>query len=385
MHSASKSDTQLNNNVNGKKMKQCNRCLMDTSISNVSINTDGNCNLCTDFLAHYTKLLDKGAANTEALLKLAEKIKEDGKGKKYDCIVGVSGGVDSSWALVKAVELGLRPLAVHMDNGWNTELANNNITHLIEKLNVDLYTYTLEPEEYKQLLQAFFDADVIDIELLFDNAMLAVNYMMAKEIGVKYIMSGSNQATEGIRTPDGWNWFKKDKRNIYDIAKKNGNVQIRSFPTIGILQYVYDTYIKGIKWVSFLDLTNFNKEEALNVLKQDYAYEPYAYKHYESILTRFYQGHILPEKFNVDKRTLHLSVLVASGQMDKAEALQIMQSSPYPSQQQLEEDKEEFLKRMGWSATMLETYLRKEPVSHAAYKNEKKWWDLMRKIRFILN
>lgn len=355
---------------------------MDTSVANVVINEDGNCNLCTEFLHRYMNLVGKSQIQDSICHDFIEKVKKDGKKRKYDCIVGVSGGVDSSWALVKAVELGLRPLAVHMDNGWNSELAQSNITNLLERLDVDLYTHVIEWEEYKKLMQAFFDAGVIDIELLYDNAMLAVNYNLAKEIGVKYILSGSNQATEGMRTPVGWNWFKKDKTNIYDIAKKNGNVKIRSFPSIGTIGFIYSTYIKGIEWVPFLDYFDFDKDKSVEILKEKYGYKPYPYKHYESVFTRFYQGYILPNKFGVDKRILHLSVLVASGQMKKEKALDIMKGSPYPSELQLSEDLDYFLKKMEWSKEQLEKYMVKKEVSHTFYKSEKVLWDKLKNIYF---
>jgi N-acetyl sugar amidotransferase len=355
---------------------------MDTTVSNVVILDDGNCNLCSDFLERYNALDNTTKAGKSNLDNFIQKIKNDGKRKKYDCIVGVSGGVDSSWALVKAVEMGLKPLAVHMDNGWNSELAQNNITNLLDKLNVDLYTHVIEWEEYKKLMQAFFDASVIDVELLYDNAMLAVNYNLAKEIGVKYILSGSNQATEGIRTPVGWNWFKKDKANIYDIAKKHGNVKIKSFPSIGTLGFIYNTYVKGIQWVPFLDYFDFSKDSALNVLVSDYGYKPYPYKHYESVFTRFYQGYILPNKFNVDKRLLHLSVLVASGQMEKKKALEILQTSPYPSEKELVEDTNYFLKKMEWSQEDLDIYMHSEIRQHSDYRSEKSLWDTLKNIYF---
>jgi len=177
---------------------------MDTTAEDIIFDEHGNCNFCEDFIKKLKNPIKKVNLNLE---EFVQKIKEDGKGKNYDCIVGVSGGVDSSYTLVKVKELGLRPLAVHMDNGWNSELAVSNIKNLIEKLDVELYTHVIDWSEYRQLMQSFFDADVIDVELLYDNAMLAVNYKLANRYGVKYILSGSNIATEGMKIPNNWNWF----------------------------------------------------------------------------------------------------------------------------------------------------------------------------------
>ena len=184
----------------------CSRCLMDTTASQIKFDEKNICNYCSDFLIRNE---DQNKKTDIDLNKLIEKIKSDGKNKAYDCIVGVSGGVDSSYVLYKVVELGLRPLAVHLDNGWNSELAQNNIPNLVTKLNVDLYTKIVDWEEYKNLQEAFFYSNVIDIELLLDNAMLAINYQMANKYGIKYILSGTNTSTEGFKIPSNWSWFKK--------------------------------------------------------------------------------------------------------------------------------------------------------------------------------
>lgn len=355
----------------------CTRCVMDTSASDISFDEQGVCNFCTEFLARSGAIL--GATSEEKEVRLAafvEQVKRQSKGKPYDCIVGVSGGVDSSWVLVKVVEMGLRPLAVHMDNGWNTELAQNNIANLVRGLGVDLYTHVIDWQEYKKLMQAFFDADVLDVELLYDNAMLAVNYQLAKQHGLKYILSGSNQVTEGMKMPTGWNWFKFDKRNIKDLARRFGNVQLKTFPAFGTLDYVWTGFVRKLKWVPILDLMDYNKYEALAVLARDYGYKPYPYKHYESIFTRFYQGYLLPRKFSVDKRRLHLSTLVVSGQIDRDTALQGVAGLPYPSESDLQADIQYFLKKMGWTKADLDAYLARPEVPHDNYGSEKKLWDL---------
>lgn len=354
----------------------CTRCVMDTSAADITFDADGVCNYCTEFLARSSHVLHKSADQRQReLAAFVEQVKAAGRGKRYDCVIGVSGGVDSSWALVQAVALGLRPLAVHMDNGWNSELAQNNIANLVRGLGVDLHTHVIDWDEYRKLMQAFFDADVIDVELLYDNAMLAVNHQQAARYGIKFILSGGNQATEGMRMPRNWNWFKYDRKNIKALARRFGKARLATFPSIGTLGYIWYRLVRGIRWVSFLDYFEYNKFDALESLKRNYGYKPYPYKHYESIFTRFYQGYILPEKFGVDKRRVHLSTLIGSGQMSRDEAVAALQCIPYPDANAREEDKQYFMKKMGWSAADLAAYIARPEQSHDGYSSEKALWN----------
>lgn len=361
-----------------KPYQICTRCVMDTSVQDITFNELGVCNYCTDFLEQSKHLLDiKPAQRKLNLDKFIDDVKLAGKGKRYDCIIGVSGGVDSSWALVQAVTLGLRPLAVHMDNGWNSELAQNNIANLVRELGVDLYTHVIEWNEYRNLMQAFFDADVIDVELLYDNAMFTVNYRQAAKYGIKYILSGMNQASEGMRMPIQWNWHKFDKKNITEIGKKFGNIRIRTFPAMGTLNYIYFKFVKRIQWIAFLDFLDYNKIEAMQILQKNYRYKPYPYKHYESVFTRFYQGFILPHKFKVDKRRVHLGTLVAVGQLPRQEAMKDLAEIPYPSENALAEDKQYFLKKMGWELEQLHEYISRPEKAHMTYPSEKPFWNFI--------
>lgn len=360
----------------------CTRCVMDTSAKDIVFDEQGVCNFCTNFIIQSGHVIHESSDSKRIKLDLlVNEIKRKGKGKKYDCIVGVSGGVDSSWVLVQAVKLGLRPLAVHMDNGWNSELAQNNIAKLVNGLGVDLHTHVINWLEYKSLMQAFFDANVIDIELLYDNAMLAVNYQMANHHGIKFILSGSNQATEGMLMPQGWNWFKYDKKNIGKIAQKFGGVKIKTFPAIGTLDYVWFRFIKKIKWTSILDLMDYNKFQAMSELQQNHGYKPYPYKHYESIFTRFYQGYILPGKFLVDKRRLHLSTLIISGQLTREKALEGLKGIPYASESDRDDDIKYFIKKMGWGSQKLDAYLSEKEIQHSAYGSELWLWNFFTRIR----
>jgi N-acetyl sugar amidotransferase len=361
-----------------KPYQICTRCVMDTSVEDIRFDAAGVCNYCTEFLTTSQHVLTRpDAERAKALERFVARVKASGAGKPYDCVIGVSGGVDSSWALVQAVKLGLRPLAVHMDNGWNSELAQNNIANLVRGLGVDLHTHVIEWEEYRKLMQAFFEADVVDVELLYDNAMMAVNYQQATKYGLKFILAGSNQATEGMRMPTGWNWFKFDRKNIAALGRRFGGVRLRTFPSIGTLGFVWLEFIRGVHWIPFLDYLDYQKSAALEVLQRDYGYKPYLFKHYESVFTRFYQGYILPRKFGFDKRRVHLGTLVTAGQLDRDTALKQLEGIPYASAQALEEDRQYFIKKMRWTAAQLDEYIARAPQPHSNYPSEKPLWDFI--------
>jgi N-acetyl sugar amidotransferase len=357
---------------------------MDTSAAEIKFDENGVCSFCSEFKSRAGAVLVPNRVRRQAQLDILLKdIKKRGRGKKYDCVVGVSGGVDSSWVLVNAVRMGLRPLAVHMDNGWNSELAQNNIANLVRGLGVDLYTHVINWPEYRGLMQAFFDADVIDVELLYDNAMLAVNFQQATKINTRYILSGSNNATEGMYLPKAWAWCKMDKRNIKDLGSRQ-RIRLRTFPAIGTVGYVWNTIVRRRRWVWFLDYLDFNKAEVLAELQAKFDYKPYPYKHYESVFTRFYQGYILPEKFGVDKRKLHFSSLIISNQMTREEALEGLRGIPYSSEKALEADKTYFLKKMGWTRVQLDEYIRRPRRPHTDFASESQLFDACTRFRKLL-
>lgn len=360
----------------------CTRCVMDSHAADIRFDAEGRCNYCTDMLASLAALRPDGPEGhrERELQAFVDRVRNEGRRKRYDCIVGVSGGADSAYALYTAKQHGLRPLAVHMDNGWNSELAVNNIENLVRKLSVDLYTHVVEWREYRALQQAFFDADVIDVELLYDNAMLAVNYRLAARYGTRWILSGSNSATEGMRVPRNFNWNKFDRRNILGIARRDG-VRIRSLPTIGVRAYLWYRIARRIQWVPFLDFVDYDKRRCTQELVDRLGYRPYPYKHYESIFTRFYQGYLLPKKFGVDKRRLHLSSLICSRQMAREEALAHLDSSPYPDPDALQADIDYFLKKMGWSQQQLDAYLARPARPHDEFPSEAGFYDALARLQ----
>jgi N-acetyl sugar amidotransferase len=355
----------------------CTRCVMDTSAADITFDKDGACNYCTEFLAKLHAASSDLAAHPDRCEQLVASVKASGKGKEYDCVVGVSGGVDSSYALYRAVKCGLRPLAVHLDNGWNSELAAHNIANLISALGVDLYTHVIDWEENRDLQLAFFKANVIDIELLMDNAMLALNYQQAARHGLKYILIGGNLATEGVRIPKQWNHNKYDVRNIRRIYKRFGTLAIRTHPLISTLGRVWYEAVRGIRWISFLNYFPYNKFEALRILQDELGYKPYPYKHYESVFTRFYQAYILPRKFGFDKRRVHLSSLVVSGQMPRADAMKLLETPPYPDAQQEEQDRTFVMKKLGFTEASFREYMAAPAVAHEVYGSETWLWDLL--------
>jgi N-acetyl sugar amidotransferase len=361
-------------------VRTCVRCIMDETAKDITFDDQGVCNYCTGFLEKQAKYIALDEDERQRRLgQLVDMVKRSGRGKRYDCIVGLSGGVDSSWSLVKAVELGLRPLAVHMDSGWNSELAQNNIANLVRTLGVDLHTHVIDWPEIRGLMEAFFAADVIDVEVLPDNALLAVNYQQAASHGLKYILAGTNIATEGVDIPKGWNWYKSDKRNIVGISKRFGGPKLRSFPSISTLGMARYVLVNGIRWVSFLDYLDYKKLDALETLKRDYGYKPYPHKHWENVFTRFYQGYLQPFKFGVDKRKPHLSSLIMNGEISRDEALSQAQGIAYGSDREMEADRLYFIKKMGWSDEKFDDYMRRPEKPHDLYPSEAAF------SRFLLN
>ena len=370
-----------------KLFQQCTRCIMDTTAAGILFDSEGRCNYCRNFekklAAYQPHEPQKRKARFDALVK---RIRADGRGKPYDCVVGLSGGADSAYTLYTVKNAGLRPLAVHMDNGWDSELAANNIENLVTKLDVDLVTHVINWQEYRRLMQAFFAADVLDIELLYDNAMLAVNYQLAAKYGTHWILGGTNTTTEGMEMPVNWNWFKFDKRNILALARRAG-VGLDTFPAIGTKEYVFYKAARRIRWIPLLDYVDYFKPRCTQELVDKIGYRAYAYKHYESIFTRFYQGYILPTKFGIDKRKLHLSTLIMSGQLTRVDALKTMDRIPYPSDDDLQNDIDYFIKKMGWTRHQLDDYIARPQIPHATYGTEKPLWDsiakLARRLRLV--
>jgi N-acetyl sugar amidotransferase len=366
------------------KRRVCARCVMDTTAADIVFDEQGICNYCRAFDARLQHADPQGAATQARREQFIATVKANGQGHDYDCVVGVSGGVDSSYVLYLAVQFGLRPLAVHLDNGWNSELATHNIANLVSRLHVDLYTHVVDWQENRDLQRSFFAANVVDIELLMDNAMYALNYQQAAARGIRWILAGTNLATEGMAMPPGWNHYKFDVRNIRGIQQRFGSTPIKTHPLMSTLDFVWYQYVRRIQWVSFLDYVSYDKFAALEILQRECDYKPYPYKHYESVFTRFYQGYILPRKFGYDKRRTHLAALVVTGQMTRDTALQMLEQSPYPDAALEQQDRVFVMKKLGFSVQEFDAYMRAPAVPHAVYGSEEPLYRTFLKINDVL-
>jgi len=316
---------------------------MDTTDPDIEFDKNGICNHCREYDERANKELYLDEGGQQKLNRIVNEIKENGKNKEYDCLIGLSGGADSTMALYTIKKLGLRPLAVHLDNGWNTELSVRNIEKAIKKLNVDLYKSVLDWEEFKDLHLSFLKSSIANAEIPTDHAIVAFLYHTASEKGIKYIISGGNIVTEAIM-PDSWMYDPKDLRLIKSIHKKYGKIKLKSFPTLNLFGWIFYTFVKRIKYLPVLNYIPYVKKDAMRLLEKEFDWKPYGHKHFESIYTRFFQGYILPRKFNIDKRKAHLSTLICSGQMTREEALEEMKRDIYP-EKDMHEDKECVLKK----------------------------------------
>jgi N-acetyl sugar amidotransferase len=325
----------------------------------------GNCNYCNEYFQSKSKTDKEKTFEFSEIAPLINQIKKEGKGKKYDCIVGVSGGTDSAYLVYKAVELGLRPLAVHYDNGWNSETATQNIELLLKKLNVDLYTYVNDWEEFRDVQLSFFKAGVIDIELVTDHAITAILFKTCAKFNTRFVLQGHNLSSEFI-LPTSWYHYKHDGLNIKAIHKQFGSKPLKTLPIMSYFEEYYLFKFKKLTPVLLLNYINYNKIEAQKELSEKFGWKNYGAKHNESIFTRFYQNYILPVKFNVDKRKAHLSSLICSGQITREEALQEL-SIDVINNQQTKEDKEYVLKKFGISEQTFDGWMQEKPISHLAY------------------
>jgi len=306
--------------------KICTRCILDTTVADIWFDDKGECKYCK-INDEMEKDHPLGPESDLKLKAIIEQIKKDGKGLQYDCIAGTSGGRDSTYTLLKAIELGLRPLAVHFDNGWNTEISVKNIKKTCEKLNIPLYTVVADWEEFKDLQVSFLKASTPDSDIPTDYAIYSVLFDVAAKEGVKYILNGHSFRTEGT-SPISWTYM--DGRYLKAVHRRFGKVKkIRSFPVLTLPRLLYYAFVKRIKDVRVLEYMDYNKKEVDKVLTEKLDWEYYGGHHHENVYTKFFQSYYLPKKFNIDKRKTELSALVRSGQITREEALREINSSHY--------------------------------------------------------
>jgi len=354
---------------------------MDTNIPHTSFDKDGICNHCKDYeRVLYGTRASKNLA--QELVKITDKIKKRGKGKDYDCILGVSGGVDSSYAAYQAKKLGFRVLAVHFDNGWNTELSVKNIENIVKKLDFPLYTYVVDWQEFRDLQLAFLRASVPNIEIPTDHGIAAALYLVASKFNVNYIITGGNIVTEGI-LPNSFGHNNKDFRNLKDIHRRFGSVKLKSYPTLSIFRYFTYIVIKGIRKIPILDYIDYKRAEAKKILANDLDWKDYGGKHYESFFTKFFQAHILPTKFNLDKRRPHLSTMIVSGQISRSEALERL-ALPLYTKQQLDQDMAFFIKKLGLTQKEYDEVMSSRPKKHSDYATADRFFELAKPFSKLL-
>lgn len=352
--------------------KVCERCVMDTSAKEIIFHDDGRCNFCKNYDEKISKEIHSNL-DKSFLKNFAEKVKKDSIKKEYDCLIGVSGGVDSSYVAYLTKKLGLRPLAIHLDNGWNSELAVSNIEKLCEKLSIDLDTTVLDWNEFKNIQKSFMQSSISNIEIPTDHAIWAVMIKTASKYNIKYIISGSNASTESIM-PDSWLYTSKDSKIIKSIYKKFTKKQLKNYPYLSIFDYIDKLLLRGIKWVPILNYMNYDKSKAKQFLIDEFGWRDYGGKHYESIFTRFFHSYYLNDKFGYDLRRAYYSAEICSEQTSREEALLELRQPP-AQDDLIKNDIEYVLKKLDFSEEEFEKIISNENLDYTSYPNNKWIWD----------
>lgn len=357
-------------------LRVCARCVMDETVPDIVFYEDGRCSCCRPYDEERTKELFADADGSARLERLIEQVKADGRGKAYDCLIGLSGGVDSSYvAHLVARRFGLRALALHLDNGWNTELAVANVERIVKTLNIDLATHVLDWREFRDIQIAFLRSGISNIEIPTDHAIWAVLLKTAAKMNIKYIFAGNNVVTESVM-PESWLYGSKDSRLIRGIHKRFGNLPMKSYPYLTTPDYVRYLLVRGIRWVPVLNYVPYVKSDAKKVLMDELGWRDYGGKHYESMFTRFFHADYLPARFGYDLRKAYASALVCSGQITREEALRELEQPPAPKEQ-LVQDREYVLKKLGLSTEKFASILAAPNKTYQDYPNNDGLWRRM--------
>ena len=359
----------------------CTNCVMDTTDSKITFDEKGVCDHCNTY---YTDILPKWHTDEkghQALEEIIAKIKKEGEGKDFDCLMGMSGGIDSSYLLyVMVKKYGLRPLVFHVDAGWNSQIAVNNIERLVDGLGLDLYTEVINWEEMKDLQLAFFKSGVSHIDTPQDHSFFATMYKFASKHKIKHILTGGNYSTECVRNPLEWMYYQSDSIQLKDIYKQHGTGKLKDYLVSNILWHkVYLPYIKGIKLIRPLDFVPYNKDEAMQLLVDKFGYQKYPQKHFESRFTRFYEAYWLPEKFGYDTRKVQYSSLILTGQMTREEALENLSKPTYDSET-IAQDFEYIATKLGISVEELQSYMDAPNKTYKDYKSQESIYNMGAKV-----
>ena len=355
---------------NVREYQRCTRCVMDTTDSKISFDENGLCDHCRNFDKNIKPYWKPQENRFDELEAIASKIRKAGEGKDYDCILGLSGGADSSYLAYVAVEImHLRPLIFVVDTGWNLNVAVENIEKIVKGLNLDMYTEVVNWKEMADLQLSFFKSSISSCDLPQDHAIFAALYNYAVKHKIKYVLTGSNSATEFIRPPVEW-LYMNDIVMMKDIHKKFGIVPLKTYPMCGMLKYrILYRLFYGMKRVYPLDYVVYDKEEAMKLLNTKYGWTKYENKHYENVFTRFFEGYYLPRKFGYDTRKNVCSNQILVGTMTRDEALEILSNPPYDPDQ-MEQDKEYIAKKMGISVEKFEEIISRPNRTPTDYKNQ---------------
>lgn len=355
-------------NNSNRTYQRCTNCVMDTTDSKIIFDENGVCDFCNDYKENILPKWNPSDNNPELEL-VAERIRQAGKGKKYDCIIGLSGGVDSSYlCYIAKVKMKLRPLVFVVDTGWNLNVAVENIERIVKTLDLDMYTEVVNWNEMRDLQLAFFKAQVPYQDLPQDHAIFAALYNYAVKNGVKYVLTGANNSTECIRPPVEW-VYQNDITFIKDVHRIFGKVPLKTFPLCGMVKYrIFYPYFKGMKRVAPLNIVEYDYEKVKIFLQEYFGWQPYENKHYENVFTRFYEGYYMPHKFGYDKRKCYFSNLILTGSMTREEALRELEEAPYAADM-IQEDKEYVAKKLGISVDEFDTLVEGENKTFEDYKN----------------
>jgi N-acetyl sugar amidotransferase len=331
----------------GRPYRICARCIMDTSDPEITFDQDGVCSHCHEYERRVAADVLPQPAGERRLEETAERIKRDGRRRRYDCILGLSGGVDSTYVAYLTKQLGLRPLALHLDNGWDSDVAVRNIHNIVRKLDIDLETHVLDWEEFRSLQLAFLRASTPDSEIPTDHAIVASLFEAAAKHRVRWIMNGANVVTE-LMVPPTWSHGHYDWGYIKAMNERFGTQPLRTFPHFGVMRQHYWQQLRGIRDLFVLNFVDYDKPRAIEVLKRELDWEPYGAKHYENVYTKFFQGQILPQKFGFDKRRPHLSCLILDDKLSRDEALAEVEH-PAIDPEELRRDRVFVAKKLGLS------------------------------------